>query len=109
MGCEVTLHFDEDKFSGSGVYLFGAILERFLGMYASMNSFTRTAITTNRREGSAVRVAGARRRDGLPVTDRGRSGRWQGGATLVDHLVREPFRFDFFEAVRRMALAAAER
>ena len=42
------------------------------------------------------------------MTDRGRSGRWQGGATLVDHLVREPFRFEFFEAVRRMALAAGE-
>ena len=48
-GLQVTLHFDEDKFSGSGVYLFGAILERFVGMYASLNSFTRTAITTNRR------------------------------------------------------------
>jgi type VI secretion system protein ImpG len=50
-GLEVTLHFDEDRFTGSGVYLFGAILERFLGMYSSINSFTRTVITTNRRDG----------------------------------------------------------
>jgi type VI secretion system protein ImpG len=51
-GLQVRLHFDEDKFTGRGVYLFGAILERFLGMYCSLNSFTRTAITTNRREGT---------------------------------------------------------
>ena len=51
-GLEVTLHFDEDRFTGSGLYLFGAILERFLGMYSSMNSFTRTVITTNRRDGT---------------------------------------------------------
>ena len=50
-GLEVTLHFDEDKFSGSGLYLFGAVLERFLGMYTALNSFTRTVITTNRRDG----------------------------------------------------------
>ncbi len=49
-GLEITLRFDEDRFTGSGLYLFGAILERFLGIYSSMNSFTRTVITTNRRE-----------------------------------------------------------
>ena len=49
-GLEITLHFDEDKFTASGLYLFGAILERFLGMYCAVNSFTRTVITTNRRE-----------------------------------------------------------
>jgi type VI secretion system protein ImpG len=50
-GLQVRLHFDEDKFTGRGVYLFGAILERFLGMYCSLNSFTRTVVSTNRREG----------------------------------------------------------
>ena len=52
-GLEVTLHFDEDKFSGSGVYLFGAVLERFLGMYCSLNSFTRTVFLS--RSTSAYR------------------------------------------------------
>ena len=51
-GLEVTLHVDEGRFRGSGLYLFGAILERFLGMYSSMNSFTRTVITTNQRDGT---------------------------------------------------------
>jgi len=50
-GLRVTLHFDEDRFTGRGVYLFGAILERFLGVYASLNSFTQTVVTTTRREG----------------------------------------------------------
>ena len=49
-GLEVTLHFDEDRYSGNGVYLFGAVLERFFGMYSALNSFSRTIITSNRRE-----------------------------------------------------------
>ena len=48
-GMEVTLEFDEDKYSGSGVYLFAAVLERFLALYTSLNSFTKTVVKTNRR------------------------------------------------------------
>jgi len=50
-GLEVTLHFDEERFSGSGVFLFAAVLERFLGLYSSINSFTKTIATTSKREG----------------------------------------------------------
>lgn len=50
-GLDITLHFDEDRFSGNGVFLFGAILDRFFGMYCAINSFTRTAVTTTRRDG----------------------------------------------------------
>ena len=49
-GVEVTLHFDENKFTGSGLFLFASVLERFLGLYSSINSFTKTTATTNRRE-----------------------------------------------------------
>jgi type VI secretion system protein ImpG len=49
-GLEVTLQLDEDKFSGGGVFLFASVLERFLGLYASINSFTQTIATTNKRE-----------------------------------------------------------
>lgn len=49
-GLRVTLHFDEDKFGDRGVYLLSAVLERFLAMYAALNSFTQTVVTTNRRE-----------------------------------------------------------
>ena len=37
-GVEVTVDFDEDRFTGSGVFLFAAVLERFLGLYCSINS-----------------------------------------------------------------------
>ncbi|GFO64723.1 type VI secretion system baseplate subunit TssF [Geomonas paludis] len=38
-GLEVTIVFDEEKYVGSGVYLFASVLERFLGQYVSVNSF----------------------------------------------------------------------
>ena len=50
-GLEVTVHFDEDRFSGGGVFLFAAVLERFLGLYCSINSFSKLTATTNQREG----------------------------------------------------------
>jgi type VI secretion system protein ImpG len=50
-GVEVTLHFDEDRFVGSGLFLFACVLERFLGLYSTVNSFTKLIATTNKREG----------------------------------------------------------
>lgn len=49
-GLEVTLQLDEDRFTGSGVYLFAAVLERFVGLYTTLNSFTKMIATTNKRE-----------------------------------------------------------
>jgi len=49
-GVEVTLRFDEERFSGGGLFLFASLLERFLGLYSSINSFTKTIATTNKRE-----------------------------------------------------------
>lgn len=49
-GLEVTLRLDEERFAGSGVYLFAAVLERFLGLYASINSFTKVVAFTNKRD-----------------------------------------------------------
>ena len=40
-GIDVTATFDEAYFSGNGIYLAASVLERFFGMYASVNSFTR--------------------------------------------------------------------
>ena len=39
-GVEITIDFDEQKYVGSGVFLFASVLERFLALYASINSFT---------------------------------------------------------------------
>jgi type VI secretion system protein ImpG len=54
-GIEVILHFDEDRFAGSGLFLFACVLERFLGLYASVNSFSKLIATTNKREGELRR------------------------------------------------------
>ena len=48
-GTEVTLNLDEEKFSGNGAYLFASVMERFLALYTSLNSFTKTVVATNRR------------------------------------------------------------
>ena len=50
-GIETTLTFDEDQFVGSGMFLFAAVLERFLGLYASLNSFNQMTLKTEQREG----------------------------------------------------------
>jgi type VI secretion system protein ImpG len=50
-GLEVRLELDADKYAGSGVFLFASVLERFLGMYASINSFVRTVAVVRQREG----------------------------------------------------------
>jgi len=39
-GRKITIDLDEDQFSGGGTYLFASVIERFLAMYASMNSFS---------------------------------------------------------------------
>lgn len=50
-GLEITLHFDETQFIGSGLFLFGQILERFFSGYVSINSFTKLIVTTSQTEG----------------------------------------------------------
>ena len=48
-GIEITVTLDEKAFEGSGVFLLGAVLERFFCEYASLNSFTQTVIRTIER------------------------------------------------------------
>ncbi|MGF1446251.1 MAG: type VI secretion system baseplate subunit TssF [Pikeienuella sp.] len=48
-GIEVTVQFDENQFEGAGVYLLGAVLERFFAKYVSLNSFTETVIRSEDR------------------------------------------------------------
>jgi len=45
-GVEVTLEFDEDKYVGTGLYLFASVLERFFGQYVSVNSFSQLIAKT---------------------------------------------------------------
>jgi len=48
-GLEITITFDEKAFEGSGLFLFGAVLDRFLAEYAPINSFTQTVVRSNER------------------------------------------------------------
>ena len=48
-GQEVSILFDEKAFEGSGAFLLGAVLERFLADYAGFNHFTQTVISTTER------------------------------------------------------------
>jgi type VI secretion system protein ImpG len=49
-GLEVTIELDEQRFVGSGVFLFASVLEKFLGLYTSLNSFTQLVARTRQRE-----------------------------------------------------------
>ena len=48
-GTRVEIEMDEERFVGGGVYLFAAVLEYFLGLYASMNSFSQLVVRTPQR------------------------------------------------------------
>jgi type VI secretion system protein ImpG len=49
-GTLVDLTFDEEQFAGGGVFLFGAVLEYFLGLYAGMNSFSQLVARSHQRK-----------------------------------------------------------
>jgi len=49
-GLDVEIVLDDDKFTGSGVYLFAAVLNHFFGLYVSINSYSRFRAATRRRE-----------------------------------------------------------
>jgi type VI secretion system protein ImpG len=48
-GTRVEMELNEDLFAGGGVFLFASVLERFFGLYASMNSFSQLMVSTPQR------------------------------------------------------------
>lgn len=48
-GQEITLTLDENAFEGTGVFLLGAVMERFFARYVSLNSFTQTVLKSVER------------------------------------------------------------
>jgi type VI secretion system protein ImpG len=50
-GTRVRMDLDEEQFVGGGVYLFASVMERFMALYVSLNSFSQLVVgTTQRRE-----------------------------------------------------------
>ena len=56
-GTETTITFDEEQFVGSGMFLFAAVLDRFFGLYTSVNSFNQLSIRTLQREETVKQFA----------------------------------------------------
>ncbi|MFM2042408.1 MAG: type secretion system baseplate subunit TssF [Pseudomonadota bacterium] len=50
-GREVTVTLDEGLFAGAGAFLLGAVLDRFLALYAGVNSFTQLVLKSRQRDG----------------------------------------------------------
>jgi type VI secretion system protein ImpG len=50
-GITIDAEMDEDKFSGGGAFLLASVLERFFGLYCTVNSFTQLRVSTRKREG----------------------------------------------------------
>jgi type VI secretion system protein ImpG len=48
-GQEISILLDEKAFEGSGVFLLGAVLERFFADYSGFNHFTQTVVATTER------------------------------------------------------------
>jgi type VI secretion system protein ImpG len=53
-GLEISVTMEEAAFTGSGVFLLGAVLEQFFAKYVSINSFTETVVLTTDR-GEVIR------------------------------------------------------
>ena len=49
-GHRVELELDEEHFVGGGVYLFASVIEQFLALYASLNSFSQLTATVRQRK-----------------------------------------------------------
>jgi type VI secretion system protein ImpG len=53
-GRKIALEFDEEKYPGGGMFLFASVLERFLALYTSMNSFTQVTVHSRQRRRQVV-------------------------------------------------------
>ncbi|HRQ81977.1 MAG TPA: type VI secretion system baseplate subunit TssF, partial [Azospirillaceae bacterium] len=50
-GVDITLEMDPARLGGHGLFLFGATLDHFFGLYCTINSFTRLTVTLKGRQG----------------------------------------------------------
>ncbi|MDR3701692.1 MAG: type VI secretion system baseplate subunit TssF, partial [Candidatus Sulfopaludibacter sp.] len=49
-GTRVEIELDEEQFVGGGVYLFASVIEQFLALYATLNSFTQVTARSRQRK-----------------------------------------------------------
>ena len=95
-GLEVTVTFNEGYFAGNSLFILASVLERFFGLYVSINSFTRmvAVVSTGQRERVLKRMGGQGGREDPPVSEQ---------------LLQEPWRFGFYQATRLLEWIAVRR
>jgi type VI secretion system protein ImpG len=49
-GVAIDLELDDEKYAGVGAHLFASVIERFLSLYVSVNSFTQLTARTSRKD-----------------------------------------------------------
>jgi type VI secretion system protein ImpG len=49
-GTRIEIELDEEQFTGVGAYAFSAVMDVFLGLYTSMNSFSQLVVRTRQRK-----------------------------------------------------------
>jgi type VI secretion system protein ImpG len=55
-GTRVELELDEEQFVGGGIYLFASVVEQFLALYVSLNSFSQLVVKTKGRRGEILQA-----------------------------------------------------
>jgi type VI secretion system protein ImpG len=53
-GVDITLEFEPVVWQSAGLYLLAAVVERFLALHATVNSFARTSVVLRGRPGHAA-------------------------------------------------------
>jgi len=53
-GVDITLEFEPGAWQSAGLYLLAAVLDRFLALHATVNSFARTSVVLRGRPGRAA-------------------------------------------------------
>jgi type VI secretion system protein ImpG len=49
-GTRIEMEIDEEQFAGTGAYTFAGVMDVFLGLYTSMNSFSQLVVRTRQRK-----------------------------------------------------------
>ena len=102
-GTRVEMELDEEQFVGGGVYLFASVIERFLGLYVSLNSFSQLVASVEAAEGGNPGMAAPSGTPDPAVTSAVRY--WD----VTQLLTEEPWTFQFFQAVRLLERILPDR
>ena len=103
-GLDVTLEFDPRSWQAGGLYLLAAVLEHFLALHGTVNSFTRTRVR--------CAAAPAPPPPGPPAAAPGAgviAGKGMRGRSALGRLGTEPRRFRFDAAVRVLTTARRQQ